>query len=70
MYLSNIACCQSTGACCRYSVQCVLPINMYNEKIFLFLWFWMVFVAAISCINFVTWLIRCAAIFRSRRRPQ
>ena len=42
----------------RYTVQCVLPINMYTEKIYTFLWFWMVFVAAVSVINLLTWLMR------------
>ncbi len=42
----------------RYTVQCTLPINMYNEKIYMFLWFWMLFVAIITAISLVTWLLR------------
>jgi hypothetical protein len=44
----------------RYTVQCVLPINLFNEKIYLFLWFWMVMVAAVTCFSFLTWLLRTA----------
>ncbi len=42
----------------RYTVQCTLPINMYNEKIYMFLWFWMLFVAIMSFISLITWLLR------------
>ncbi len=42
----------------RYTVQCTLPINMYNEKIYMFLWFWFFFVAIMTLISFVTWLLR------------
>lgn len=42
----------------RYTVQCVLPINQFNEKIYLFLWFWMVAVAAMTCFSFVKWVFR------------
>ena len=36
-----------------YTVQCVLPINLYNEKIYVYLWFWMIFVAGVSVIRSV-----------------
>ena len=42
----------------RYTVQCVLPINLYNEKIYMILWFWMVFVAAASILSLIVWLAR------------
>ena len=42
----------------RYTVQCVLPINLYTEKIYIFLWFWLIFVAAASIVGFTTWLLR------------
>lgn len=44
----------------RYTVQCVLPINLFNEKIYLFIWFWMVFVAAVTCFSLLSWTLRCA----------
>ena len=42
----------------RYTVQCVLPINLYIEKIYVILYFWMLFVAAMTVFSFVMWLIR------------
>jgi len=48
------------GATHRYTVQCVLPINLFNEKIYLFVWFWMTLVAAVTVASLVTWLLRIA----------
>lgn len=42
----------------RWTVQCVLPINLFNEKIFIFLWFWFVVVAVVTLGNFLFWIWR------------
>jgi len=34
-------------------VQCALTINLFNEKIFVIVWFWLVLVAAITAVNLV-----------------
>ena len=49
----------------RYTVQCTLPLNLFAEKMYVFLWFWMVLIAAISVAGFFTWFIR--ALFRKDR---
>lgn len=49
---------QDLGNVQPYTVQCVLPINAYNEKIYMFLWFWMVFVALASSLSLLLWLCR------------
>lgn len=37
------------------TVLCVLTLNVYYEKIFLFLWFWMAFVGVICSANALFW---------------
>jgi len=39
----------------RNTIQCTLPINLFNEKIFMFLWFWLVIVATLSVYSFCVW---------------
>lgn len=51
----------------RWSVQCVLPLNMFNEKVFVALWFWMYFVLAITVANTVQWIFQ---IISDERRRQ
>ncbi len=41
-----------------YVVQCVLTINLFNEKIFIFLWFWFVFLALLSILSLIKWFFR------------
>ena len=42
----------------RYSLQCVLPINLFNEKIFIVIWFWLVVISIISCITLISWFMK------------
>ena len=45
----------------RYTIQCTLPINLYNEKIFTFLWFWIVAMVLLSLYSLVIWIARAAS---------
>ena len=40
----------------RYTVQCVLPINFFNEKIYLLVWFWLVIVALATTFSLLVWI--------------
>ena len=51
---------ESTWQRCRFqleSVLCVLTLNVYYEKIFLFLWFWLLFVALVTSASAVYWIL-------------
>uniref|UniRef100_A0A914HXB1 Innexin n=1 Tax=Globodera rostochiensis TaxID=31243 RepID=A0A914HXB1_GLORO len=41
----------------RWTVQCVLMINMFNEKIFVFFWFWFIFVGILSVLSLLYWTV-------------
>ncbi len=49
----------------RYTLQCVLPINMYAEKMYTFLWFWMLLITILTCITMATWVLR-ACMYQDR----
>jgi innexin len=53
---------REVGIVHRYTVQCVLPINLFNEKIFLVLWFWILLLAAFNAGDFISWIIRIMSV--------
>jgi len=40
------------------TAQCVLTANLFIEKIYIFLWFWVVFVAICTSLSLITWIFR------------
>lgn len=46
------------GTTNKYVAQCVLPVNMLNEKLYIFLWFWTVIVVVCTVISIPLWILR------------
>lgn len=54
-----------SGSVQNHDALCVLPLNIINEKIYIFIYFWFVFLAAVSCV----WLLyRLLTIFSHNLR--
>lgn len=41
-----------------WTVQCVLRINLFNEVIYIFMWFWLCILALCSLVDYLTWTLR------------
>ncbi|GAA56226.1 innexin unc-9 [Clonorchis sinensis] len=41
-----------------YTLQCVLPINMFLEKIYIFLWLWFFAVGVVTLLSMIVWITR------------
>ena len=41
----------SSGTVEKLDALCVLPLNIINEKIYVFLWFWFIIVAIVTAIQ-------------------
>jgi len=39
-----------------HTVLCALPMNLYNEMLFIFLWFWLVVVSAVTVGSLIYWI--------------
>ncbi|XP_018655553.1 putative innexin [Schistosoma mansoni] len=42
----------------KFTAICALPINMFNEKIYIFLWLWIAIITMVTIISILIWLIR------------
>ena len=42
----------------EYVVQCALTINLFNEKVFIIIWFWYVILAIFTLISCIQWIFR------------
>lgn len=48
----------------QHSVQCALPINLFNEKFFIVLWFWLIFLTFVTILNFISWIKTMFPVYR------
>ncbi|PSN34613.1 hypothetical protein C0J52_20550, partial [Blattella germanica] len=55
----------TSGVVQKHDAMCVLPLNLLNQKIYVFLWFWTVFLMTLtSCLLIVILFLHCNAHLR------
>uniref|UniRef100_A0A2P2I1N6 Innexin n=1 Tax=Hirondellea gigas TaxID=1518452 RepID=A0A2P2I1N6_9CRUS len=55
-----------SGSIVTHDLMCILALNVINEKIYVFLWFWFVILTTLTCIAFLyRILVFCVPIIRS-----
>lgn len=47
------------GRIVRHTMQCVLAVNMFHEKIYIFVWFLLVLLSILNAINILYWTFLC-----------
>jgi hypothetical protein len=57
---------REVGVVHRYTVQCVLQINLFNEKIFIFIWYWLCLVSLFNFFDLLSWSYKL--VINSRER--
>uniref|UniRef100_A0A0K0G0H5 Innexin n=1 Tax=Strongyloides venezuelensis TaxID=75913 RepID=A0A0K0G0H5_STRVS len=55
------------GAIQRHTVQCVLVINIFTEKVFILLWLWYTLLTITSIVSLITW-IWSSVFYESRKK--
>lgn len=54
-----------SGSNQKFDALCLLPLNVFNQKIFVLVWIWFLFVCIISILNLWYWfLVSCNACIR------
>ncbi|XP_068234407.1 uncharacterized protein [Palaemon carinicauda] len=54
----------ASGSIERHDGLCVLPLNIFNEKIYIFLWFWFIIVAVVSGVGLLYRMATFTPAFR------
>lgn len=64
----------SSGDVQKHDAMCILPINIINEKIYIFLWFWFYFLGIVTFVSliwrFSTYSFRGARLFVFKQRAK
>ena len=51
----------------QYSIQCVLNANLFTERVYMFLWLWLLCVAVVTMLSFMVWTLLTLLPFHRQR---